>query len=103
MDAPTYSDAGFFLLRTPLLPFDWFAGWSVGTQLRTGTDDEAALIEAMRGDRAILRARLSALLDRPEVGRGRGRQRQLPSHRGVGTAGEQALDLGPLEPAPTAD
>src|SRR5215831_16119420 len=45
--------AGFFCLRTPLLPFSDFTAWSDG-------------LDAAR-DVAALRARLAAIVERPEV------------------------------------
>jgi thiopeptide-type bacteriocin biosynthesis protein len=46
-----FDPAGFFVLRTPLLPFDEFLAWS----------------EQAAGDRTVLRQRLRALIARPEV------------------------------------
>jgi hypothetical protein len=45
------TSADFFVLRTPLLPFDELVGWSAGAER----------------DRPLLRARLRAIVARPEV------------------------------------
>jgi len=66
-NAITYVDAGFFLLRTPLVALDWFSSWSEGAQLSSVDLEAAAADEALAADRLLLRARLGALLDRPEV------------------------------------
>ena len=51
--APSFI-AEFFVLRTPLLPFDELESWSDG-------------LEAPAADRERLRARLRALIERPEI------------------------------------
>jgi thiopeptide-type bacteriocin biosynthesis protein len=62
-----YSTAGFFVLRTPLLPFEEFLSLSqalsVPGALRSGGD----LTEAYASDRKLVRARLQELARRPEI------------------------------------
>ncbi|MES1244439.1 MAG: lantibiotic dehydratase [Acidobacteriota bacterium] len=53
------------VLRTPLLPFEEVEAWSAG--LRTPDCRDEDLEEALAHDRALLRGRLEALLERPEV------------------------------------
>lgn len=60
------------VLRTPLLPFEEVEGWSAGLlspgyQGDEGQGDEAGLAEALAHDRKLLRERLRALIQRPEV------------------------------------
>src|SRR5262252_9488781 len=58
--------ATFFLARTPLLPFDELV--SLGEALRADADlDDEALEAALAADRRIARARVEAILARPEV------------------------------------
>jgi thiopeptide-type bacteriocin biosynthesis protein len=57
--------SGFFAFRTPLLPFEEVEAWSAGLAA-PGADSEA-LAAALAADRAMLRARLGALVERPEV------------------------------------
>jgi thiopeptide-type bacteriocin biosynthesis protein len=57
---PPYADEGFFVLRSPLLPLDHFYGWGDGLERNA---DEAALAR----DAETVRARLRALLERPEI------------------------------------
>src|SRR5437868_12795016 len=61
--------AGFFVLRTPLLPFDEMEEWGRGLTAAAAarTPGEDSLAEALAADRARLRAGLTALLQRPEV------------------------------------
>jgi thiopeptide-type bacteriocin biosynthesis protein len=53
------------VLRTPLLPFEEFETWTAGL-LSPGCPDEG-LAEAVAHDRALLRERLQALIERPEI------------------------------------
>src|SRR5262249_25422742 len=62
--APTITPAGFFALRTPLLPFSTLTEWSEG--LRAPTASEPDLEAALADDRTRLRERLFALAARPE-------------------------------------
>jgi thiopeptide-type bacteriocin biosynthesis protein len=63
--APAIEPAGFFVLRTPLAPFHDFGDWSDGLQAPNAVD--AALAKALAADRSLLRARLAAYLDKPEI------------------------------------
>ncbi|WNG15063.1 lantibiotic dehydratase [Cystobacter fuscus] len=61
-----FAPSGFFVLRTPLLPFDELDTWGQGLQaprLPPGLPLEPAL----QRDRATLRARLAEMVRRPEV------------------------------------
>jgi thiopeptide-type bacteriocin biosynthesis protein len=58
--------AGFFVLRTPLLPFDVFASWGRGLEAPSATAD-GALTDAIGADRQRLRAYLGRILDSPKV------------------------------------
>ena len=62
-----YSTAGFFVLRTPLLPLEEFLNLSQGLltpgTLRNGGD----LAEACASDRKLVRCRLQELVRRPEI------------------------------------
>lgn len=58
--------AGFFVLRTPLLPFDEVARWGEALEAPDVLDD-TALVAAGERDSVLLRARFAALVDRPEV------------------------------------
>lgn len=59
--------AGFFALRTPLLPFDAFLRPSDPLQAPAALSDPIALERALALDRESLRGRLRSLLARPEV------------------------------------
>ena len=60
MSGSAIQPSGFFLLRTPLLPFDEVLKWSEGVQ----SSNAAA---SLAGDRALLRARLKQIVARPEI------------------------------------
>ena len=63
-------DAGFFVVRTPLLPFVEFVSWGegLGAGLRSGAGADAVYLEKhWSADVGVLRERLRALLDRPEI------------------------------------
>ena len=62
-----FTPSGFFVLRTPLLPFEEMAAWSAGLEAVGSVGDVRGLQEALERDRARLRARLLALVARPEV------------------------------------
>jgi lantibiotic biosynthesis protein len=64
--ATTLETSGFFALRTPLLPFAELSGWSEGLGA-PAAGDAAALAIALDADRRQLRARLRAVIARPEV------------------------------------
>jgi thiopeptide-type bacteriocin biosynthesis protein len=59
--------AGFFVLRTPLLPFDTLTRLSENLEAPSALDDPARLADAWSRDRARLRERLQALLETPAV------------------------------------
>src|SRR5690349_20642196 len=62
-----FATSGFFVLRTPLLPFEEFLALSEGLTfsrtLSQGGDIAAAAVD----DAKVVRARLQAFLDRAEV------------------------------------
>jgi thiopeptide-type bacteriocin biosynthesis protein len=74
-----FAPSGFFVFRTPLLPFEEIEAWSAdltapaATAADTAADNAAATADperleaALAADRALLRARLDALATRPEV------------------------------------
>ena len=62
-----YTPSGFFVLRTPLLPFEELAAWGEGLEAGGALGDSQGLEEALERDRARLRARLLAAVTRPEV------------------------------------
>jgi thiopeptide-type bacteriocin biosynthesis protein len=63
-------DTNFFVLRTPLLSFNEFLGWSDGIKSRAlhnqGVDSEG-FQKAWTADVQVLRSRLRSILARPEV------------------------------------
>ncbi len=59
--------SGFFVLRTPLLPFRVVADWSAGLEAPGCLDDPAALDEALASDRMRLRRRLEDIVAEPGV------------------------------------
>jgi hypothetical protein len=59
--------SGFFVLRTPLLPFGELLAWSDGLEAPTAGEDPAHLEAVCAADRARLRRRLRAVFMRPEV------------------------------------
>lgn len=62
-----FAPSGFFVLRTPLLPFEEMVAWSEGLEAVGSLGDSQRLEAALERDRARLRARLLALVARPEV------------------------------------
>ncbi|MGH9002170.1 MAG: lantibiotic dehydratase, partial [Acidimicrobiia bacterium] len=62
-----FAPSGFFVLRTPLLPFDEMAAWSQGLEAVGSLDDPARLEQALERDLARLRERLLAVVGRPEL------------------------------------
>lgn len=62
-----YTPSGFFVLRTPLLPFEELAAWGEGLEAVGALGDPQGLEAALERDRARLRARLLAAVTRPEV------------------------------------
>jgi thiopeptide-type bacteriocin biosynthesis protein len=64
------ASAEFFVLRTPLLPFDEFERWGgelLGTDAREAGGEQDDLAAPLAEDRSRLRARLRATFDRPEI------------------------------------
>ena len=64
--APVAIPSGFFVLRTPLLPFTEVIAWGDGLQGPTAVDDPDVLAEAVDADRAQLRRRLEDIVTTPE-------------------------------------
>ncbi|HZC98864.1 MAG TPA: lantibiotic dehydratase family protein, partial [Actinomycetes bacterium] len=62
-----FTPSGFFVLRTPLLPFEEMAAWSEGLEAIGSLGDPRRLEAALERDRDRLRDRLRALVARPEV------------------------------------
>jgi lantibiotic biosynthesis protein len=62
-----FTPSGFFVLRTPLLPFEEMAAWSEGLEAVGSLGDPQGLEAALERDRARLRVRLLAAVTRPEV------------------------------------
>jgi thiopeptide-type bacteriocin biosynthesis protein len=62
-----FEPSGFFVLRTPLLPFDELLAWSADLEAPSALDAPARLEAALTADRARLRQRLRAVFSRPEV------------------------------------
>ena len=67
--APDIRPSGFFVFRTPLLPYEELEAWSEGLEAPAAltSGDPAELERAVAADRERLRARLRALIERPEV------------------------------------
>ncbi len=65
--APGFQPADFFVLRTPLLPFDELLALGEGLAAPSVADDPARLEAALASDRLLLRERLRAVVARPEV------------------------------------
>ena len=63
----TFKPSGFFVLRTPLLPFDELETWSEALAAPPVLADDGALETALAADRAVLRQRLRGAWARPEV------------------------------------
>jgi len=62
-----FTPSGFFVLRTPLLPFDMMLEWGEGLQSVQRLADQAQLERAHADDRTRLRAWLVEVFERPEV------------------------------------
>jgi thiopeptide-type bacteriocin biosynthesis protein len=65
-----FAPAGFFVLRTPLLPFEELEAWGDRLAAPAALDEDpatGALGRALAADRELLRARLRAVVARPEV------------------------------------
>lgn len=60
--------SGFFAFRTPLYPYEELESWGAGlASPSTSAESEEEFAAAWAADRALLRQRLRALLERPEV------------------------------------
>ena len=66
-DTLDFEPTGFFLLRTPALPFEELEAWSSGLKASTAGAGSRCLADLLRADRERLRARLCRLSERPEV------------------------------------
>lgn len=64
---PRFAPCGFFVLRTPLLPFEEIAALGEGLEAIGAPDDLECLDQALGKDRARLRDRLRAMVTRPEL------------------------------------
>src|SRR5258706_6869326 len=60
-------DSGFFVLRTPLLPFDDFLDWGAKLTAPGALNNREQLKLNLATDREMLRDRLSQIVSRPEV------------------------------------
>ncbi len=67
MDDADFEPQGFFLVRTPLLPFDELEAWGAVLRAPAAVGDTAALDAALQADRQTLRGWLRDLLARPVV------------------------------------
>src|SRR5260370_37477159 len=63
----SFAPSGFFVFRTPLLPFDDFLAWSNGLQTAASFDNPTRFECAFAADGQLLRARLTKIANRPEV------------------------------------
>src|SRR5258707_6454022 len=63
---PAVTPSGFFVLRTPLLPFSEVTAWGDGLQAPAAAGDPGVLGEAVAADRAQLRRRLEDIVTTPE-------------------------------------
>lgn len=63
----TFVPSGFFVLRTPLLPFDLFQAWSAALTAPAHSAAPAQLAAALTADQAWLRERLRGLVEQPAV------------------------------------
>jgi class I lanthipeptide synthase len=61
----TFVPSGFFVLRTPMCPFEEFAGWGAGLEAAYTIGDPERLAQALASDRAVLRERLRAIVEAP--------------------------------------
>lgn len=66
-DLNGFEPAGFFALRTPLLPVDEWLRWSDGVEAPAKVADAERLYDALLADRIRLRAHLQTIVTRLEV------------------------------------
>ena len=64
----SFEPVGFFVLRTPLLPFNEFLEWSDGVEAVASLHDPECFERAYAADCERLRQRLTSILARPDVG-----------------------------------
>ena len=62
-----FEPSGFFVLRTPLLPFDELEVWSGGLEAVEALSDREGLPAAVARDRAVLRHRLVHTTERKDL------------------------------------
>ncbi len=62
-----FRPAGFFLLRTPVLPLNDIQKYTEGTSARFAIKNTSNLERALNNDRVLLRQRLRTVLERPLV------------------------------------
>lgn len=62
-----FKASDFFVLRTPVLPFDEVVQWAEGLTASAAVNDLERLRVALNNDWIRLRSRLSQMLDRPDV------------------------------------
>jgi len=65
--APSHSVAGFFMLRTPALPWNAVEEWSQNLSAARTLEEGGDVESAVRRDVALLRERLRTLVKRPEI------------------------------------
>ena len=63
----TFVPSGFFVLRTPVRPFEEFEGWGAGLEAASAIEDPERLAQALASDRALLRDRLRSIVNDPLV------------------------------------
>ena len=63
----TLHPADFFVMRTPLLPFDTFVAWGDLAQAPATTADDATFAQTIAADRQALRAQLRQALTQPAL------------------------------------
>lgn len=68
--SPTAQPSGFFVLRTPLLPFDTVTQWSRGLEASACAADPVTLDDAIASDRLRLRSRLAEIVTEPGLREG---------------------------------
>ena len=63
--SPVAAPSGFFVLRTPLLPFTEVTAWGDGLQAPAAAGGPGVLDQAVAADRAQLRRRLEDIVTTP--------------------------------------
>ncbi|MDB4955260.1 MAG: Lanthionine biosynthesis protein LanB [Myxococcales bacterium] len=67
MTSESHLRAEFFVLRTPLLPFDELVRWGEGLEAASSGNDPDSFERSLARDRNLLRTRLRAIFDRASV------------------------------------